>query len=1061
MKKSIFLLLLFVLTIYARGQKTSIKEEMVLLPTYPFSDPDPVAKPGKIYPYFRFDGYSLSPIQIRHKMVVMENQWIKLWIAPDMGGKIYGAMDKKTDKYFIYFNNVVKFRDIAMRGPWTSGGIEFNFGIIGHAPTTATPVDYRFQYNDDGSVSCFVGTLELTSRTEWRVEIRLPADKAWFETKSYWNNPTQLKTSLYHWQTAAADVGEDFQYYFPGKAYIGHSGEESDWPVTNDGRDISMYKNNNYGASHSYHVLGEYTDWFAGYYHDSDFGFGHWSRYPYKPGKKIWIWALSREGAIWENLLTDTDKGNKQYTEIQTGLLFNQEADGSTYSPFKHLYLLPGAVENFKERWFPISGTKGVKSASEEGVLNIIKNGDGFDLKFQSLAYVNDILQVTDTLGKIIFEYPIVLAPQELFEKTIGVNPETVIIRLRDGDLFADLTSKNKNVLDRPLEMPGDFDWESTYGLYVRGIEKARQRLYDQAKTLFEKCLAKDKDYIPALTGLAEIDLRQMKYDDAERKLMKVISFDTYDPDANFLYGTILMKKKEYSKAKDAFGVTLRTPEYKASSLNQLAIIALKEKRLEEAWEYIINAGIFNGMDLNIYKTACVIARLRKDTGNYNLFLNRLHGIDPLSHFAAFEKYYSKGDSLSKTGFLNNLNNEFKYETFIELSLWYHNAGLENEALAVIELCPENPLADYLAAYLEDIKNDKDKSKFYLERALKASSERVFPYRDEYAPVLKWADQKQPHWKTKYYFGLLYWSREQYDIAAKYFDECGSEPDTYIFYLARAGFRRQAGIKEVEADYLNALNHNGRNWRTFHILHGYYISENEYDKAKSISAEAIKLQGSIYITSFDHALSLFYTSDYEGCLKILENIKILPYEGAGYGRTLWRNANIMNALKCYSSNRISRAVILAGQAYKWPENLGVGRPYKVDERIEDFVMAMILDKSGKKSEANALYKKVAEYSNGSRSGASSVNYLSYLALRKTSGTSVADEYLNKWLSASSNSSLKDWARYMSQNQKEKALEAIRAMITADDKKQPWNPRGTDDNFRIINDITLLYLTSSK
>lgn len=36
----------------------------------------------------------------------------------------------------------MKFRDIAMRGPWTSGGIEFNFGIIGHAPTTSTPVDY-------------------------------------------------------------------------------------------------------------------------------------------------------------------------------------------------------------------------------------------------------------------------------------------------------------------------------------------------------------------------------------------------------------------------------------------------------------------------------------------------------------------------------------------------------------------------------------------------------------------------------------------------------------------------------------------------------------------------------------------------------------------------------------------------------------------------------------------------------------------------------------------------------------------------------------------------------
>ena len=43
-----------------------------------------------------------------------------------------------------------KFRDVAMRGPWTSGGIETNFGVIGHAPTCSTPVDYLVRENEDG-----------------------------------------------------------------------------------------------------------------------------------------------------------------------------------------------------------------------------------------------------------------------------------------------------------------------------------------------------------------------------------------------------------------------------------------------------------------------------------------------------------------------------------------------------------------------------------------------------------------------------------------------------------------------------------------------------------------------------------------------------------------------------------------------------------------------------------------------------------------------------------------------------------------------------------------------
>ena len=68
---------------------------------------------------------------------------------------------------------MAKFRNIAMRGPWTSGGIEFNFGIIGHHPGTGTPADYRLDKLSDGSVMCTVGGIDLPSRTQWRVKIIL------------------------------------------------------------------------------------------------------------------------------------------------------------------------------------------------------------------------------------------------------------------------------------------------------------------------------------------------------------------------------------------------------------------------------------------------------------------------------------------------------------------------------------------------------------------------------------------------------------------------------------------------------------------------------------------------------------------------------------------------------------------------------------------------------------------------------------------------------------------------------------------------------------------------
>ncbi|MBT3750960.1 MAG: DUF5107 domain-containing protein, partial [Bacteroidetes bacterium] len=107
--------------------------------TYGFDDPNPIAKPGIIYPYYRFDGYTHIAIDKDWKIIEMENEWIKVLIAPEIGGKVLGAIEKSTGEEFLYFNKVIKFRDVAMRGAWTSGGIEFNFGSIGHAPSTSTP----------------------------------------------------------------------------------------------------------------------------------------------------------------------------------------------------------------------------------------------------------------------------------------------------------------------------------------------------------------------------------------------------------------------------------------------------------------------------------------------------------------------------------------------------------------------------------------------------------------------------------------------------------------------------------------------------------------------------------------------------------------------------------------------------------------------------------------------------------------------------------------------------------------------------------------------------------
>ena len=154
-----------------QNSSTRVKEYLQVFTTYPFSDPNPVPMITPVYPYFRFDGFTDKPVQKKWKVVELENDYIKLIILPEIGGKIWAATEKSTGRPFLYQNHVVKFRDVAMRGPWTSGGLEANYGIIGHTPNCATPVDYKIQTNDDGSATCTIGTLDLLTRSTWRMEI--------------------------------------------------------------------------------------------------------------------------------------------------------------------------------------------------------------------------------------------------------------------------------------------------------------------------------------------------------------------------------------------------------------------------------------------------------------------------------------------------------------------------------------------------------------------------------------------------------------------------------------------------------------------------------------------------------------------------------------------------------------------------------------------------------------------------------------------------------------------------------------------------------------------------
>src|SRR5260370_24737478 len=172
----------------------------------------------------------------------------------------------------------------------------------------------------------------------------------------------------------------------------------------------------------------------------------------------MWIWGLSREGMIWEKLLTDADG---QYVEVQAGRLFNQADETSTLTPFKHKEFAPYATDSWTEHWLPVKGTKGFVSASPWGALNVSREGDRLSIRISPTQQLRDKLRIFDG-ERLLEERAVILSPMRPVEEVMKLQGEVKALRVTVGGDKLFYVTEPANVLSRPLEAPRDFYWQST-----------------------------------------------------------------------------------------------------------------------------------------------------------------------------------------------------------------------------------------------------------------------------------------------------------------------------------------------------------------------------------------------------------------------------------------------------------------------------------------------------------------------------------------------------------------------------------------------------------------------
>ena len=120
----------------AESHGVRVWEEKTVIPTYLAGAPEPnpmfffgresQGALAPVYPYPLFDSLTGKKVDKTYTIVRLENEYIRLGILPELGGRLFEGVDKTNNYNFVYRQHVIKPALIGLLGAWISGGIEWN-----------------------------------------------------------------------------------------------------------------------------------------------------------------------------------------------------------------------------------------------------------------------------------------------------------------------------------------------------------------------------------------------------------------------------------------------------------------------------------------------------------------------------------------------------------------------------------------------------------------------------------------------------------------------------------------------------------------------------------------------------------------------------------------------------------------------------------------------------------------------------------------------------------------------------------------------------------------------
>lgn len=972
-------------------------KELVKIPTYKIGDPDknPMflekrvyqGSSGVVYPHPVIDKVFDEKEEKEWTALYIENEYLKVMIMPELGGRIQMAYDKTNDYHFIYYNSVIKPALVGLTGPWISGGIEFNWPQH-HRPSTFDATDYTIEENPDGSKTVWVNEYEIMFRTKCALGFTLYPGRAYIELHAKLYNRTPFPQTFLWWANPAVAVDEHYQSVFPPdvQAVYDHGKRDvSAFPIAtgtyykvdySSGTDISRYSN--IPVPTSYMAVNSAFNFVGGYHHRKKAGMMHVADHNISPGKKQWTWGSGDFGKAWDRQLTDRDG---PYIELMCGVYTDNQPDFS--------WIMANEAREFRQYFMPYKEIGYVKNASIDAMVNLEINDD----KAEIGVYVTQERAVTIVLLKqqeIIYRKALQLSPAITFSESVQLSspvqrPEEYSIEILDAQdnilvSYRPVTRKGDAVPEpaKPMLMPGEL--ATAEELYLAGLhlEQYRHATY-VAEDYYTEAIRRDPSDSRNNNALGLLYLRRGEYKKSELFFRKAVEkLNKYNPnpyEAEPLYnlGLSLKYQGRYDEASVAFHKSAWSAAMQDNAYLQLAYIECRRLNWHNALLLVEKSLVRNSHSGKARHLKAIILRHLKDYEEAVQWINASLRIDHFDFGSRYELHrigLEKGDASEATRVLNTLKTLMRDSghNYIEITIDYANAGAYADAYQLLlpaGATKKDPLVFYYLSCYAAQHGYHTAAKDWLLDAFECSPDRVFPNRLEDIEVLEKAIAMNPRdYKALYYLGNFYYAKRRYEDAG----DCWKK--SIAVYDGFATTHRNMGVayynkfnkkEKALAPYERAFACDPTDARVLFELDQLY---KRFNRAPQDRLAFLKSYESLIEERDDlyteYVLLHVLTGQYEPARQLLAARNFHPWEG-GEGKTsgLHLHIQVELARQAMQQNRFKEALALLEEAKHYPDQLGEGKLYGAQENDIHYWMGCSYEKLNEPRLAREYWTKAS------------------------------------------------------------------------------------------------------